>query len=104
MTDPNPTLVRGHEGHEPYLWLQGDDSVVVPAETLDALPVPERHSTQAMASFEPEGRARFGAFLAPLFFDPEYGVLTLAEREFISVVVSDVNSCPTCMLIPMPLS
>jgi uncharacterized peroxidase-related enzyme len=99
MTDPNSTLFRGYEGSEPYSWLRGDDSVVVPPEALDELPVAERHSTEAMASFEPEGSARLGAWMVPLFFDPDYGLLSPAEREFIAVIVSATNSCPTCMLI-----
>jgi AhpD family alkylhydroperoxidase len=39
-----------------------------------------------------------GAYMMPAFVDPSYGLLTIAEREFIAVVVSSTNSCPTCLV------
>ena len=96
---PTGTLNTQFKSNDPYGWLSGDDAYSLPQEWLDTLPVPEKHSARILASYNEEGYGRSGAFMMPVFFDPAYGLLTLAEREFIGVVVSAVNSCPTCLII-----
>lgn len=99
MTSRRTTLTPDFKGSDAYGWLKGDDSYSLPQEWLDTMPVPEKHSARILASFNEEGFGRGGAFMMPVFFDPSYGLLTLAEREFIGVIVSSINSCPTCLII-----
>ncbi|MEJ6010428.1 peroxidase-related enzyme [Novosphingobium aquae] len=82
-----------------YGWLPPRKGFEVDPASLEGLPVPERYSIAILSSYEQQGRARTGAFALPVFFDPEYGRLTLAEREFIGVVVSSVNHCITCLIV-----
>ncbi|WP_340265796.1 peroxidase-related enzyme [Sphingobium mellinum] len=98
MSDPNATLTPEYKSNDPYCWLPGDPSYNLPQEWLDS-PVPEKHSMRVLASYEEAGFSRAGAFMGPAFLDPSYGLLTLAEREFIGIVVSSVNSCVTCLII-----
>lgn len=93
------TLAPGSGTKDAYCWLQGVPGYEPPAEWLAALPVPEKHSLSILQSFDEPGSARRGAFVGPLFFDPAYGLLTLAEREFIGVVVSALNACITCLVV-----
>ena len=98
MTGTKTTLTADFRSSEPYGWLPGDDSYQFPQEVLDEMSVPEIHSMRILASYEEAGFFRMGAYMMPAFIDPAYGVLTLAEREFIAVVVSAVNSCNTCLV------
>jgi uncharacterized peroxidase-related enzyme len=93
------TLNPQYRAQDPYGWLAGDDNYQLPAEWLESMPVPERHSARILASYDEQGYARAGAFMMPIIFDDKYGLLTLAERELIAVVVSATNSCPTCLII-----
>lgn len=99
MSDTKPTLIPEYQGTDPYGFLAGDDDFQLPQEVLDTMPVPEKNSARILASYDWEGYQRSGGFMMPTFFDPSYGLLTLAEREFIGVVVSAYNSCPTCLII-----
>jgi uncharacterized peroxidase-related enzyme len=38
-------------------------------------------------------------FVNPIFEDPNHGLLSLAERELIGVVVSSANACVTCLIV-----
>ena len=99
MTGPNSTLTPEFKSNDPYTWLrQIDSSYVLPEEWLES-PVPEKHAMAILNPYDVEGNARAGAYMGPAFLDPSYGLLTLAEREFIGVVVSAVNSCVTCLII-----
>ncbi|WP_340314586.1 peroxidase-related enzyme [Rhizorhabdus argentea] len=98
MTDPKSTLVPEFKSNDPYAWIPGDPAYKLPQEWLES-PVPEKHSMRILASYEEAGFSRGGAYMGPAFLDPSYGLLTLAEREFIGVVVSSVNSCVTCLVI-----
>ncbi|WP_340267970.1 peroxidase-related enzyme [Sphingobium mellinum] len=84
--------------NDPYCWLPGDPAYQLPQEWLES-PVPEKHSIRILASYEDAGFNRMAAFMGPAFRDPSYGELTLAEREFIGVVVSSINHCVTCLII-----
>ena len=99
QTATESTLAPESGAEDPYCWLQGVPGYEPAAEWLAALPVPEKHSLSILQSFDEAGSARRGAFIGPLFFDPAYGLLTLAEREFIGVVVSAVNACITCLVV-----
>lgn len=97
-----PTLIAGAmsgEPDEPYAWLAPEDGSRVPLADLAGMPVPEKNAVSIIAAFDPEASGRAGAFMNPIFFDPDYGALTVAEREFIGVVVSAANSCVTCLII-----
>lgn len=98
MTGTQTTLTADFTSNEPYGWLPGDDSYQFPQEVLDEMSVPEIHSMRILASYDEDGFFRMGAYMMPPFVDPSYGVLTLAEREFIGVVVSSTNSCTTCLV------
>lgn len=99
MNDPNATLHAAFKAEDPYCWLKGKEGYRLPVEWLEALPVPEKYSAEILASFDEPGYARSGAFIMPIFFDPNYGKLTLAEREFIGTVISAANFCTTCLII-----
>lgn len=94
-----PTLFAGYSTPDPYRFLEPRKGFEVDPETLKELPVPERNSIAILSSYEIEGRARQGAYILPVFFDPAYGRLSLAEREFIGVVVSAINNCITCLIV-----
>jgi len=99
MSDPDATLTPGYKSKEAYGWLPlADPSYVLPQELLDS-PVPEKHAMRILASYNEGGFMRGLALMGPAFQDPEYGVLTLAEREFIGVIVSSVNYCATCLIM-----
>jgi uncharacterized peroxidase-related enzyme len=99
VAPPPSTLTPEFQSNDPYCWLTGDASYRLPAEVLKAIPVPEKHSMEILASFKEAGNTRSGEYIMPIFFDPKYGLLTLAEREFIGVIVSALNSCVTCLII-----
>ncbi|MEC3909517.1 peroxidase-related enzyme [Sphingobium sp. CR2-8] len=93
------TLGPYYKAPDPYGWLTPRKGCEVDPDSLEGLPVPERHAIAILSSFEKEGRARQGAYMLPVLFDPDYGRLNLAEREFIGVVVSAVNHCITCLIV-----
>lgn len=93
------TLNPGYTVPDAYGWLEPRKGFEVDPDSLVGLPVPERHAIAILSSYEPEGRGRSGAYVLPVFFDPGYGRLTLAEREFIGVVISAVNHCITCLIV-----
>lgn len=97
--EQNDTLHPGYTVPDAYGWLTPRIGHEVDPESLIDLPVPERHSIAILSSYEHAGRARLGAYVLPVFFDPSYGRLSLAEREFIGVVVSAVNHCITCLIV-----
>ncbi len=97
-SDPNSTLAPDFKSSDPYCWLPGDPAYQLPQEWLES-PVPEKHSIRILASYEEAGFNRMAAFMGPAFRDPSYGELSLAEREFIGVVVSSINHCVTCLII-----
>lgn len=99
MNDPQATLTPEFVSTEPYGWLAGDDAYELPQDWLDHVPIAERQSVRILASYDQNGFARAGAFMGPVVSDPEYGILTMAEREFIGVVVSAANACPSCLII-----
>ena len=94
------TLAPGFMPADPYSWLPGDDNYELPAEWLGLLAdIPEKHSARILASIDEESFARYAVFVNTVFEDPGHGLLPLAEREFIGVVVSSVNACVTCLII-----
>jgi len=93
------TLHPGFRTPDAYGWLAPRKGHEVDPDSLVALPVPERNSIALLSTYEPAGRARQGAYVLPVFFDPTYGRLTLAEREFIGVIVSAANHCITCLIV-----
>lgn len=99
MVTEKPTLHPCYTVPDPYGWLAPRVGFEVDPGSLDNLPVPERNAIAILSSYEPEGRARQGAYVLPVFFDPDYGRLSLAEREFIGVIVSAVNHCITCLIV-----
>ncbi|MEJ7925146.1 peroxidase-related enzyme [Sphingobium sp. AN641] len=99
MADRKPTLNRDFRSNDPYSYLAGVEGYQLPQEWVDNMQVPELHSTRILASYDEDGFARGGAYMSPIFLDPEYGLLSLAEREFIGVIVSSFNACPTCLII-----
>ena len=60
---------------------------------------PEKQAMATLMPYELEGNKRIGAYMAPPFIDPNYGLLTMAERKLIGVVVSSINACVTCLII-----
>jgi uncharacterized peroxidase-related enzyme len=54
---------------------------------------------QVLASIAEASVAREAKFTNPEFFDPDHGLLSLTEREFIGAVVSSLNACVTCLII-----
>lgn len=99
MTERKSTLKQDFKSNEPYGWLAGDDNYKLPQEWVDNMPAAEVDAVRILASYNEAGFGRSGAFMGPVVFDPSYGLLTLAEREFIAVVVSSTNACPTCLII-----
>lgn len=99
MTDPHSTLVPEFKSSDPYIWLPPiDPSYVLPQAWIES-PTPEKHAMKILIPYDVEGNERQGIYMGPAFGDPEYGLLTLAEREFIGVIVSSVNACMTCLII-----
>ena len=94
------TLVPEFRAHDPYSWLTGDDTYTLPPEWLAMLAdVPEKHAARILASIDAESFSRYVAYVNPIFADPAHGLLSLAERELIGVVVSSRNACVTCLII-----
>ncbi len=94
------TLVPEFKSTDPYSWLSGNDDYELPPEWLGLLAdTPEKHSARMLASIDEESFARYAIFVNTVFEDPQHGLLSLAEREFIGVVVSSVNACVTCLII-----
>ncbi len=94
------TFVPGFKSTDPYSWLSGNDNYELPAEWLKLLvDIPEKHSARILASIDEESFARYAMFVNIVFQDPEHGLLPLAKREFIGVVVSSINACVTCLII-----
>lgn len=99
MLEQKSTLNPDFKSNDPYGYLNGVEGYQLPQEWVENMQVPELHSTRILASYNEAGFERSGAYMGPIFFDPEYGALTMAEREFIGVIVSSINSCPTCLII-----
>jgi uncharacterized peroxidase-related enzyme len=99
MTNDRATLVPGYQSSDGFGWLKADENYQLPAEWLENMPAPEKASARIIASFDEEGFGRMGQHFAPMFYDPSYGTLSLAERALIGVVVSSINACPTCLII-----
>jgi len=98
--DNETTLVPGFTSNDPYGWLSGNDSYQLPPEWADLLAsVPEKHSARVLASIDQDSFARYAMYVNPVFSDPTHGLLSLAERELIGVVVSAINACVTCLII-----
>jgi uncharacterized peroxidase-related enzyme len=94
------TLVHGYKSTDPYCWLEGNDDYQPPAAWQEVIAgSPEDHSARVLASIDEESVARVAMCTNPVFDDPNHGLLSLAEREFIGVVVSSVNACVTCLII-----
>jgi uncharacterized peroxidase-related enzyme len=99
LTDPQSTLRPDFRCDDPYVWLRPvDQSYVLPQEWLDS-PVPEKHAMTTLIPHDVEGNDRMGAYMSPPFMDPDYGLLTMAERKLIGVVVSSINACVPCLII-----
>ena len=100
MSTNEPTLVPTFNVTDPYGWLSGDDQYQWPAEWQELMArSPEKHSARILASIDEQTFARHALYVNPVFDDPAHGLLSLAEREFIGVVVSSINACVTCLLI-----
>jgi uncharacterized peroxidase-related enzyme len=99
MSAQKPTLTPDFISADSYGWLRADENYQLPAEWLEAMPVPEKAAARIIASFDEAGFDRMGQFLGTMFYDPGYGTLTLAERTLIGVVVSSINACVTCLII-----
>lgn len=99
MEELKCTLTPEFREPDPYGWLEGNPDYQLPPEWVAAIPVPELHSLRIVNSFDEEGQARAGAYILPVLNDPDHGLLPLAMREFIGVVVSAANSCVTCLII-----
>ncbi|MGE0308893.1 MAG: peroxidase-related enzyme [Acidimicrobiia bacterium] len=95
--DAYSTLNTAPKNSEPYGWLACPDEYQLPEQLRPR--VPEQGSLRILGYYEEGDLERMAPFIGPIFGDPEYGVLTLAEREFIGVVISAVNCCVTCLLI-----
>ncbi len=94
------TLVPEFKSNDPYGWLSGNDNYQLPAQWLELMAdSPEKHSARILASIDEESFARYAMYVNPVFSDPEHGLLSLAERELIGVVVSSINACVTCLII-----
>ena len=100
MNANESTLVPEFTSDDPYCWLSSNDTYQFPAEWLELMAdSPEKHSARILASIDEESVARVAMYVNPVFFDPAHGLLSLAEREFIGVVVSSINACVTCLII-----
>lgn len=99
MAEKKSTLTPDFRSQDPYGYLAGVAGYQLPLEWVENMQVPELHSTRILASYNEAGFERSGAYMTPIFLDPEYGALTMAEREFIGVIVSSINACPTCLII-----
>jgi uncharacterized peroxidase-related enzyme len=98
--DNENTLVSGYKSNDPYGWLSGNDNYQLPAEWVELLAsVPEKHAARILASIDQDSFARYAMYVNPIFFDPTHGLLSLAERALIGVVVSAINACVTCLII-----
>jgi uncharacterized peroxidase-related enzyme len=99
MTNDQATLVPGFHSNDSFGWLKFNDTYQLPADWLETMPAPEKESARIWASFDEEGFGRMGQFMMPVFHDPGYGTLSMAERALIGVVVSSINSCVTCLIV-----
>ena len=99
VTDPQCTLRPDFRSDDPYAWLAPvDPDYVLPQDWLDG-PVPEKHAMTRLNPYDLAGNERMAAYMGPPFMDPDYGLLTMAERKLIAVVVSNINACVTCLII-----
>lgn len=99
MADPKSALTPDFKSKDPYGYLAGVAGYQLPQEWIDNMQVPELHATRILASYDEPGFKRGGDYMTPIFLDPEYDLLSLAERKFIGVIGSSVNACPTCLVI-----
>jgi uncharacterized peroxidase-related enzyme len=99
MTNDQATLVPDYQSSDGFGWLKSDENYLLPAVWLENMPAPEKASARIWASFDEEGFGRMGQFLAPIFHEPSYGTLSMAERALIGVVVSSMNACVTCLIV-----
>ena len=100
ITGTEDILAPELTSNEAYAWLPGDNTYQLPTEWLELLAAsPEKHSARILASIDEGSFARVATWTNSVFFDPAHGLLPLAERELIGVVVSSVNACVTCLII-----
>jgi uncharacterized peroxidase-related enzyme len=100
MSTSQNTLVPEFKSNDPYGWLSGNDDYQLPAEWQALMAdIPEKHSARILASIDEETFARYAMYVTPVMSDPRHGLLSLAERELIGVVVSSINGCVTCSII-----
>ena len=97
MDGADGTLDPDYKVSDPYGWLDCHDDYELPEELRPR--VPEHGALRILGFYDEGDMVRSKAFIGPIFGDPSYGLLTLAEREFIGVIVSAVNCCVTCLLI-----
>jgi uncharacterized peroxidase-related enzyme len=94
------TLVPEFKSNDPYGWLSGKDDYQLPAEWQALMAdIPEKHSARILASIDEDAFTHYATYVTPVLSDPKHGLLSLAEREFIGVVVSSINACVTCSII-----
>ncbi len=94
------TLVPGFKSNDPYCWLSGNSDYQFPAQWMEMMAdSPEKHAARILASIDEESFSRFAMYVNPVILDPKHGLLSLAERELIGVVVSSINACVTCLII-----
>ncbi len=99
MSDPRSTLLPNFRSDDPYAWLAPvDPSYVLPQDWLDS-PVPEKNAMKVLNPYDVASNERMAAYMGPPFMDPDYGLLSMAERKLIGVVVSSINACVTCLII-----
>ena len=94
------TLMPEFKSSDPYGWLSGDDAYQFPTQWQELMAnSPEKRSARVLASIDEESFARYAMYVNPIFSDPKHGLLSLAERELIGVVISSINACVTCLII-----
>lgn len=61
--------------------------------------VPEMNSLRVSTYYGAETFEATGAFVGPVCLDPNYGTLSMTERELVATVVSAFNGCITCAIL-----
>ena len=100
MKTNESTLVPGFKSNDPYGWLSGKETYQFPAQWQELMAdSPEKQAARVLASIDEASFANYATYVNPIFSDPKHGLLSLAERELIGVVVSSINACVTCLII-----